>query len=91
MLEGELVTGKADSYITQYNADLTAKAYVATAKLNDATGSAYDVMVMNLLDSNGNLAQSELVGTAPVPEPSTFFLFGIGLGGFALWRRKTRG
>ena len=25
---------------------------------------------------------------APVPEPSTFLLFGAGLGGFALWRRN---
>lgn len=26
----------------------------------------------------------------PVPEPSTFLLFGAGLGGFAIWRRKKR-
>ncbi len=26
----------------------------------------------------------------PVPEPSTFMLFGAGIGGFALWRRRAK-
>jgi hypothetical protein len=31
-----------------------------------------------------------IAGVAPVPEPSTFLLIGVGLGGFALWRRRVK-
>jgi hypothetical protein len=32
---------------------------------------------------------SEIPGGQPVPEPSTFILFGAGLGGLAFWRRRS--
>jgi hypothetical protein len=79
-LEGELdvsaISGAALTYYTK-------------AVDSGTAGSSYDVMAMNLLDAYGNPAQSQLVG-APVPEPSTFILFGAGLAGIAFLRRRNK-
>lgn len=50
-----------------------------------------DVKVMNISFKNGGLAQSQLIATAPVPDPSTPIL--MVAGGGLLWlvrRRKVR-
>jgi hypothetical protein len=80
-LEGELgVSAISGAALTYYNAALASGA---------AGSSSYSVMAMNLLDAYGNPAQSQLVG-APVPEPSTFILFGAGLAGIAFLRRRNK-
>jgi hypothetical protein len=89
MLEDELVKGKSDYYLNQYNNDALAQAYVTAANASGNAGQSYDVMVMNLIDSSNVFRQSQLVG-APVPEPSTFLLLGAGLLGAGLLRRRSR-
>lgn len=67
-----------------------AKEYVKDALAAENAG-AYtgDVRVMNLVDRNG-VAQSQLIGAAPVPEPSTVVLLGAGLLGAGLLGRRSR-
>ncbi len=88
-LEDELgVTSNQSSvaYLKEFNNDTLAKEYFTQATLhNDFSG---DIAVMNLVDTAGGFAQSQLIGTAPVPEPSTFVLLGAGLLGAVLYRRK---
>ena len=59
--------------------------------------NAYLVQFHNVGTDLGTLSYSQMsdvafVATAtPVPEPSTILLFGAGIGGFAIWRRKKQG
>lgn len=48
-----------------------------------------NVKVLNLLDSQGNVAQSQIIGE-PVPEPATMLLFGTGVAGLAGIVRRRR-
>jgi hypothetical protein len=55
----------------------------------DSNG-AYNVVALNLFDSNGNLAQDQLgidPEFVPVPEPTTAGCFLLGLGTLAWWKR----
>lgn len=88
LLEGE-VTSANQSKLTSY-IDM-ADSLVKYAE--DMVGKgAYlgDVAVMNIKYSGGTLAQSQLIANYPVPEPSTFVLFGLGGGLLFLARRKNR-
>jgi len=52
--------------------------FTAALSLPSAVGSTYHI----------ELNTVESPDPAPVPEPSTIFLFGAGLGGLAVWRRR---
>ena len=51
----------------------------------------WEVFAVNLIDKYGNDVQSQLVGVAPVPEPSTLLLMGTGMVGLLGALRKKRG
>lgn len=60
---------------------------IGTAANNASTG-----MLINMFDTNFSSTTQLAYGSCPdpVPEPSTFFLFGSGLTGFIFYRRKRR-
>jgi len=41
-------------------------------------------------NSGGDINLEFSISAAPIPEPSTFFLFGAGLAGLACWRKKPK-
>ncbi|PHR27435.1 MAG: hypothetical protein COA36_09415 [Desulfotalea sp.] len=49
-----------------------------TLKAFNFDDSGWNVVAVNI-SKNGNDRQSQLIGTAPVPEPATLLLFGAGL------------
>lgn len=89
-LEGELTGSAAASALSAYNSDTVAQGWVAAA-----TGAGWtdigNVRVLNLYTdaSFTNRAQDQLY-LAPIPEPETYALMGLGLGllGFVARRRK---
>lgn len=79
-----------DAYYGAKGITTDAEKYVAAA-LSAVSNGAFlgDVKVMNLVDTNGGYAQSQLIGQ-PVPEPSTMLLVGVGLIGLGFARRKAQ-
>ena len=66
-----------------------AKIYVDKALEAEGNGSdTGDVKVMNLVDASGKVAQSQLIGAAPVPEPATVLLLSVGLAGAGMLNRR---
>jgi hypothetical protein len=86
-LEDEL-GASTQGYLNEYNADAVAQDYVSDAMASGSAGAGFDVMVMNLVSSDGSNAQSQLVGAAPVPEPGTMMLLGFGLFVLAVYGKR---
>ena len=61
--------------------------YITIANSDPDTNQYYNVYVVNPIDSSGNAKQSQLVY---VPEAGSLLLFGSGLVGLVLYRRKQR-